>query len=274
MIVEQDLRLLPASLIVAFAVRCAARVEPCARSTSAISRCFIGKAFALAIAHARGEYAAAWDRYMHDVRAMQPIRDLLLAEQPGLAAGLDARKHADASQSPAERARRAQAACLADWAEPAPEEHAAVAAIRAAWCMYAAAWADTVTACTTHPEHYEDDLPVFQAMANDTRVGSAVDACADATLVDPAAEPIAQRDLGVLTALTRDSGVKTVDPLETGPLGPLWGTAAPRWFDRLDYTPVDESRLRLPLDFRNQDEPIVERHPARLGPKQPWWKLL
>ncbi len=187
-----------------------------------------------------------------------------------MAAALDVPRRALPTQSATELAHAAQAAWRTAWPAVSAEEATAAAVIRAVWHMYSCAWAEKVTACTTHPEHYEEDLPVLQSMASATRVASAVDACADAALACAEAAATAACDLQVLAGLARDAGATTVDPLETGPLGPFWGTATPHWFDRLNYEPVDETQIHEPLDFRSDSEPIAAR-PG--GTRRTWWKL-
>jgi hypothetical protein len=202
--IQDQLAKLPLRAIVAFAVRCASRVQPLGRILTEYRQVEVDDAIAIAVRFARGGKA---------VRAV------------GAAARAGDAARAAARAVDAARAAAAKAAADSDWVDADDAEAAAawadatVRAVDAAACAARAANAARAA-----------DIAAADAAAADAAEDTA-HAAWDAGRA--ASRAAARGDLHRLLALElgRPGTLgKPIDPAEDGPLGPLWPNAAPDWY--------------------------------------------
>ena len=189
--IRERLARLPHHAVVAFAARCARRVQPLTHVLSQQDQDAIDRALASAEAFAKGAAAA---------RA---------ADTRAAARAADARA--------ADAARTATRAADAAWADAARAADAAWAT--AAWATARAADADAVAAAAAAA-----DWAAYAAAAADWAANAAARAAARA-----AAASDLER-LSALNPGEPDPLGAPIDPSEAGPLGPLWPQGVPEWY--------------------------------------------
>src|SRR5271157_4842354 len=198
--IQDQLAKLPLRAIVAFAVRCARRVQPLGRVLTEYRQVEVDDAIAIAEGFARGGKA------VH-------------------AAGAAARA-VDAA-----RAAAAKAAADSDWVDADDAEAAA------AWADATARAADAA-ACAARAANAARAADIAAADAAAARADADADAAEDTAHAAwntgrAASRTAARGDLQQLLALElgRPGTLgKPIDPAEDGPLGPLWPNAAPDWY--------------------------------------------
>lgn len=212
-----QVRSLPRRAQVAFAVRCARRVQPLVEGMTVEGKKAIERALAMSEDFCRGDDVAAADASAADAYSNASIAARDTASDAAYAARLI--RGADAPGHPA----RAAKAVSSDDAKAAASYDAAGAAARAAAATSAAAaGAD------------DWDAEVADAADSAVRASEAADyAYSDHSVAAFAADAASTADLHRLQSLVRDTedlqGWK-IDPSESGPLGPLWPDGAPDWF--------------------------------------------
>jgi len=208
--IQDQLAKLPLRAIVAFAVRCARRVQPLGRVLTEYRQVEVDDAIAIAEGFARGGKA---DR------------------AAGAAARAGDAARAAARALDAARAAAAKAAADSDWVDADDAEAAA-------------AWADATVravdaaACAARAANAARAADIAAADAAAARAAAAADAAEDTARAAwdtgrAASRTAARGDLHQLLALElgRPGTLgKPIDPAEDGPLGPLWPNAAPDWY--------------------------------------------
>ena len=207
--IQDQLAKLPLRAIVAFAVRCARRVQPLGRVLTEYRQVEVDDAIAIAHEFARGGKA---------------VRAASAAARAGNAARAAARA-VDAA-----RAAAAKAAADSDWVDADDAE--------------AAAWADATVratdaaACAARAANAARAADIAAADAAAARAAADAAAAEDTARAAwdtgrAASRTAARGDLHQLLALElgRPGTLgKPIDPAEDGPLGPLWPNAAPDWY--------------------------------------------
>jgi len=200
--IRERLARLPRRAVVAFAARCARRVQPVTHVLPQLDRDVIDRAIAVAEAFANGDAVVAG--------AARAAEDALYgAAKAGTEAGDWA---------------AAWAARAAAWAAKAAAGDAGAAAGAAAGdAAWAAAWAARAAVKPT-------DLDAWYGSTAERLEEAAFDASVSG---EAAAWAAAASDLERLIALKRgepDTPGAPIDPSESGPLGPLWPQGMPEWY--------------------------------------------
>src|SRR5271157_2429460 len=198
--IQDQLAKLPLRAIVAFAVRCARRVQPLGRVLTEYRQVEVDDAIAIAEGFARGGKA---------------VRAAGAAARAGNAA----------------RAAAAKAAADSDWVDAADAEAAA------AWADATVRAADAA-ACAARAANAARAADIAAAAAAARAAAAAAAAAEDTARAAwdtgrAASRTAARGDLHQLLALElgRPGTLgKPIDPAEDGPLGPLWPNAAPDWY--------------------------------------------
>jgi hypothetical protein len=197
--IRERLARLPRRAVVAFAARCARRVQPRTHALPQQGRDAIDRAIASAEAFAKGDSRVA-----------------------------------DAAEAAA-RAAAAEAADAwnATWAADA-DSRAAARVAAAAWGADAAAWAAARAAARAAADAWAADAAeaTDAAWAADAAEAAAA-AAADAAAARAATRTATSSDLDRLIALNLGQPGTLgapIDPSEAGPLGPLWPQGVPEWY--------------------------------------------
>jgi hypothetical protein len=233
---EDDLNKLPLRAIVAYAARCARRVQPLFRQAAG--------------AHDFAKHAAAVEQANSLTEWFCLGRDVGAYAGGGRSTVPVARAAARATIAAARAAARAaSAAAFASAAAIAAEDSAAAFATGA---FAAAAAADAVAAADAATA--ADSIATDHAIAGEAIVAAA--AADDAVGVTAASDYARLRELNL--GCYPELG-PPLDPTEQGPLGPLWTDQPPQWFTRLTEEALASEQALMREAIREEEEESLKR---------------